>query len=367
MPPITLLIKPASGLCNMRCLYCFYADVAKSRTISSYGIMDIGTLEIVVKKAVEYAGRSPVTFIFQGGEPALAGLDFYRQLVMLEKKLGAYAYNSIQTNGLIIDGEWARFFAENRFLVGLSLDGTKQLHDSFRLDPEGRGTYARIKKAASALKAAGAEFNILCVVTSPLARHGAQVVGTLIKDGYKYLQFIPCIDEPNGGTSAFSLTAERWGEFLCAVFDRYYAMIKIGAPISIRPLDNFLERLSGLVPSCCGFEGKCTPTLVIESDGSVYPCDFYALDEFRLGNIREASFAELLCSEPFLKFVAESEQVDPACAGCRWYALCRGGCRRYREQQIGGGLKLNKLCAGYRRFFEYAYPRMLKLLGYIRV
>ncbi len=370
MPPLTLLIKPASGLCNMRCSYCFYADVTKSREVHSYGFMGGETLEQLVRRAFEYAGRSPVTFAFQGGEPTLVGLDFYRRLLELQRRhntAGAEVQNSIQTNGLTVDSEWAELFAENKILVGLSIDGTKAIHDANRLDAEGRGTYTRIKKAAAILEAAGAEFNILCVVTSALARHGAKVFDTLVSAGFRYLQFIQCIDGFGSPPTPYSLSAERWGEFLCVIFDRYYEHIRRGDYVSVRPLDNFMELAAGLPPSCCGYTGRCDLCLVVESDGGVYPCDFYVLDRYRMGNICDMSISELRETEPARRFVAESEPVDPACAKCEWFALCRGGCRRHREPQSGGTLTRSKFCAGNKRFFEYAYPRMRELLRYIRI
>jgi anaerobic sulfatase-maturating enzyme len=369
MAPLTMLIKPASGLCDMRCAYCFYADVGKSREVRSYGIMDGTTLENLVIRAFEYSGKSPITFAFQGGEPTLAGLDFYRNLIDYQKRnntLGAQISNSIQTNGLSIDAEWAEFLAINKFLVGLSLDGTKAIHDANRIDAAGRGTYSRVKKAASLLEAAGAEFNILCVVTSALARHGTQVFDTLVGDGYKYLQFIQCLDGFDCSPSPYSLTSERWGDFLCSVFDRYYSAIIRGDYISVRPFDNFMELAAGLPPSCCGYNGVCECYFVVESDGGVYPCDFYVLDRYRMGNIRDSSFADLCRSEAATRFVAESEPVDGDCQACEWYNLCRGGCRRHRETPSGGILAKNRFCEGNKRFFTYALPRMRELLRYIK-
>ncbi len=370
MPPLTLLIKPASGLCDMRCTYCFYADVAENREVSSYGIMDMATLENLVRRAFEYAGNSRVTFAFQGGEPTLAGLDFYRALLWMQQRhntLGAEVQNSIQTNGLSLDAEWAEFFAHNHFLVGLSLDGTKAIHDQNRVDAAGRGTYARVKKAALLLSAAGADFNILCVVTGGLARHGARVFDTLQTDGYRYLQFIPCLDGFGGVKSPHSLTAERWGDFLCAAFDRYYDAIIHGDYVSARPFDNFMELIAGLPPSCCGYTGVCECYFVVESDGGVYPCDFYVLDRYRMGSVNEMCFAGMYSSEPAARFTAESEPVDETCSSCEWFALCRGGCRRHRDPAGDGRLTLNRFCGGYKHFFGYAYPRMLELRKYMRM
>ena len=165
MPPISVLIKPASSLCNMRCKYCFYADITDNREVKSYGIMSEETLENLIKKAFEYASGS-ATFAFQGGEPTLAGLDFYRKLLQLEQKYNVKkipVQNAIQTNGYVIDEEWAKFLAENKFLVGLSLDGTRDIHDSLRVDAAGKGTFSRVEKTAKLFKKHGVEFNILCV------------------------------------------------------------------------------------------------------------------------------------------------------------------------------------------------------------
>lgn len=344
--------------------------MSKSRKVPSFGMMTLETLKKLVIRAFEYAGRNRVAFAFQGGEPTLAGLDFYHALIGLQKKYnthGAEVRNSIQTNGLTIDAEWAEFLAENRFLTGLSLDGTKAIHDANRIDAAGRGTYSRVKKAAALLGAAGAEFNILCVVTSALARHGAQVFDALTGDGFKYLQFIQCLDGFGCEPSQYSLNAERWGEFLCTVFDRYYDAVIRGDYVSVRPLDNFMELAVGLPPSCCGYNGVCECYFVVESDGGVYPCDFYVLDRYRMGSITETGFAELHASRAAARFTAESEPVADACRACEWYALCRGGCRRHREPPSGGPLTENRFCEGNRRFFEYAYPRMRELTRYINI
>lgn len=369
MPPLSLLIKPASGLCNMRCAYCFYADVEKNRQVPSYGLMTRTTLESLVRRAFEYAGKSQISFAFQGGEPTLAGLDLYRELIALQhehNRLGAEIQNSIQTNGLAINADWAEFLAKHRFLVGLSLDGTKAIHDSNRVDASGRGTYTRIKKAASLLSAAGVEFNILCVVTSEMARHGGQVFDALASDGFRYLQFIQCLDGFDCPPSTYSLTDGRYGDFLCSAFDRYYAAVKRGDYVSARPFDNYMELIAGWPPTCCGYTGACECYFVVEGDGGVYPCDFYVLDRYRMGNINEIGFAELRASSAAARFVTESEPVADECRDCEWYALCRGGCRRHREPFDNGTPSLNRFCAGYKRFFEYAYPRMLELKKYLR-
>ncbi len=196
MPPICLLIKPASGNCNMKCTYCFYHSLAEARQIRSYGMMDGETLELLVRKALEYADGA-CTFSFQGGEPTLAGLDFYRKLMALEKKYnikGVQINNSIQTNGVLINAEWAEFLAANRFLTGISLDGPKDIHDACRTGQGGRGSFTGVMEAAAQMDRYKAEYNILCVVTSFTARHINKIYNFYKKHGFRYLQFIPCLD-----------------------------------------------------------------------------------------------------------------------------------------------------------------------------
>lgn len=200
MPPVNMLIKPASSLCNMRCRYCFYADVSSHWEIHNMGIMSEETHENMVRRVMEYAQGS-VSFAFQGGEPTVAGLDFFRrhmQLCHKYAKNGVNIYNSVQTNGYTLDEEWAEFFAENRFLLGISLDGPKEIHDLYRKDAKGEGTFNRVRKAVSILERHKVEYNILCVVTEPLARNANRVMNFFINNNFSYLQFIPCLDGLEG-------------------------------------------------------------------------------------------------------------------------------------------------------------------------
>ncbi|MBQ8409005.1 MAG: anaerobic sulfatase maturase [Clostridia bacterium] len=361
MPPLNILIKPASSLCNMRCKYCFYKDVSESREHRSMGVMSLDTLETVVKRTFEYA-TDFVGFAFQGGEPTLVGLDFYRELILLQRKYNTKRIkitNSIQTNGYIIDGEWARFFAENGFLVGLSTDGTKEAHDSLRVDGDGKGTFDRVVKAAEILQKHGAEFNILCVVNNFVARHPKKVYDQLKK--YKYIQFIACLDSLEGEKTEFSLSEERYASFLVQTFALYYADFMSGKYVSIRNFDNYISILLGRPPESCAMNGFCTCYCVVEGDGSVYPCDFYVLDRWRLGNVRENGFGEMIASETAKKFVEKSFFVREECKNCRYYKLCRGGCRREREPFEDGLPSLNKHCAAYKALFDACLEPMLEM------
>lgn len=362
MSSLSLLVKPSSGGCNVRCKYCFYHDEQLNRETFSYGFMSEETLEILIKKALEYA-TVRCTFGFQGGEPTLRGLDFFRLAVELQKKYNIHRveiFNAIQTNGLLIDSEWADFLRENKFLVGLSLDGTKETHDLNRLDPNGKGTFNRVLQTAQRLAAHQVDFNLLTVVTNQTADNIGKIYGFYRRSGLLYQQYIPCLD-PLGeqrGISPYSLTPEKFAKFLKALFDLWYRDVIAGKFIYIRYFENLLGMLLGRPPEHCGLSGRCALQNVVEADGSVYPCDFYCLDQYRLGNIRESGFEELAASPRAKQFLAEGLAVPERCRECRCAFICRGGCRRDREPL---GENANYFCEAYRSFFAYALPRLQEL------
>ncbi len=365
MPPLSLLIKPASSLCNLRCKYCFYHSIADSRVVKSYGIMKEDTLELLVKRALEYADAA-CTFAFQGGEPTLAGLEYYEKLIELVKRYNVRNLRvnyAIQTNGMVIDEKWARFLSDNNFLTGISLDGYKDLHDASRFDAGEKGSFTRVMEALNLFNKFRAEYNILCVVNSHTARHIHKAYNFFKKNNFKYLQFIPCLDplDEKPGGHDFSLTPERYTYFLKNLFDEWYKDIIKGDRISIRYFDNLVGMILGYPPESCGMAGICTAYFVVESDGGVYPCDFYVLDEWYLGNIREAGLNDLKNSGKAKEFVEISGYVDPRCNECGFYNLCRGGCRRSREPFMDGRPVLNYYCEAYKAFFEYAGSRLREI------
>lgn len=359
MPSLSLLIKPSSGGCNIRCKYCFYHDEQLNRETFSYGFMSEETLEVLIKKALEYA-TVHCSFGFQGGEPTLRGLDFYRRVVELQKKYNVHhtqIANAIQTNGLLIDDEWAQFLHENRFLVGLSLDGVKDVHDQNRLDPEGKGTFNRVLQAAQKLTAHQVDFNLLTVVTNRTADMITKIYNFYRRSNLLYQQYIPCLDplEEERGSSPYSLTPEKCARFLKTLFDLWYRDVTAGRFIYIRYFENLLGMLMGRRPESCGMSGQCAIQNVVEADGSVYPCDFYCLDQWKLGNIRTDSFESMAKSEGAQRFLTEGSSGRSQCRECEYAPICRGGCRRDREPLGGGG---NYFCEAYKDFFAYAMPRL---------
>ena len=372
MKSLNLLIKPASGNCQLRCRYCFYENVSESRETSNYGLMTLDTLDLLVKKAIAETTEQ-CSFAFQGGEPTLAGLDFYRELIRLQEKYRAefqkislVIHNAIQTNGMLLDDDWCAFLAQHKFLVGLSLDGDKDIHDLNRIDAQGKGTYTRAMKAAKLLEKHQVEFNILVVVTRQLARRAKHIYHTLVKNGFRYLQFIPCIDDfgKEPGSSPFSLTAERYGDFLKTLFDEWYKDFMAGQYISIRHFDNWIHMLQGQPPETCSMSGRCTCYGVVEADGSVYPCDFYVLDPWKLGTVQENTFEEMLTCQLAEDFLQASWPVASKCQACKYYPICRGGCRRDREPLLAGEgqeASLNIYCDAYLAFFDHALGQMQQI------
>lgn len=365
MAPRNLLIKPASGSCNMRCYYCFYADIGINRTDSTYGMMSLQTLENVVRKALETATRT-CTFAFQGGEPTLVGLPFYHACTELVKQYNTkhlQIHYAIQTNGYVIDAEWASFFAKHNFLVGLSLDGIKDVHDLHRIDAQQKGTFSKVMHAAQLFDQHGVEYNILTVVTEQLVKNIDKTYGFYTRNHFAYQQYIPCLD-PIGekrGQQTYSLSPQRYGVFLMKLFDLWYRDVKRGKPVSIRYFDNLVMMLRGNSPESCGMAGQCSMQYVVEADGEVFPCDFYALDAYKLGNLNSCDFAQIDDMRKQIGFIEKSLPVDEKCSACRWYGLCRGGCRRDRDLLTGDGLTCNYYCEAFEMFFSHTYVRLAEL------
>ena len=357
MPPLNLLIKPASGRCNMRCRYCFYADETSRRAVDDYGMMPEDVLEQMIRKALAHA-EGACTFGFQGGEPTLRGLDFFRRAVELEKRYnvhGVRVENALQTNGLLLNAEWAEFLAREHFLVGLSVDGMAGLHNRNRPDAGGEGTLSRTLAAAELLRRHNVTFNTLTVVTNDTADKIDLVYDFFARHDLRWQQYIPCLDA--FGERQGWLTAEKYGVFLMRLFDRWARDVMEGRFIYIRQFENYVGMLLGHPAENCGMMGCCGMQYTVEADGGVYPCDFYVLDAYRLGNFMTDDFDALDEKRRALRFIEDSAQKDAECLRCRYYSLCRGGCRRDRDDGTGR-LERTRFCAAYQRFFEYALPRL---------
>lgn len=370
MRNICVMLKPASSLCNMRCKYCFYADETACREIADYGVMTPEVQEAITKRVLSYV-KGTCTLAFQGGEPTLAGLDFFHRQAELERKYNvnqAEIHHAIQTNGLLINNEWASFLAQHHYLVGVSLDGPKSLHDANRLDAAGRGTYNRVIQTLQVLRKYHVKTNILTVLTKQNARAINRIYGFFKRSGFLWQQYIPCLD-PLGekrGNHYYSLTSDGFEFYLKTIFDFWYQDAMRGNLLYHRYFFNLLAILSGQPPEACDMNGVCGIQYVVEADGSVFPCDFYMLDKWKLGNFITDGFSEIDARRAELRFVELSREALAECLLCKWYPLCRGGCRRDREGIYGDPLGENYFCNAYRNFFEYALPRLQQILVLIQ-
>lgn len=346
------MIKPASSRCNLSCEYCFYRDVSEHRENMHFDLMKLKTAETLIKKALDFADGDSVAFAFQGGEPTLSGLDFFKFFTNTVNELNtknSAIFYSIQTNGTLIDSDWAEFFKANNFLVGLSLDGDLD-GNKFRKKPSGQNSFYRILSTAQLLKKYDVDFNILTVLTGYCAENGEKIYRYFRSKGFKFLQFIPCL-RPFGSveSSELYMTSEQYADFLIKVFNLYVKDYVRGNYISIRYFDNLVRLFLGQPSEQCGMMGHCTHQFVSEANGNIYPCDFYCTDEYLLGNIRTHAFKELSECDAAKKFILESLAVPERCKGCKVYPLCRaGGCKRTKESA--------DYCKAYKKFFESCLP-----------
>lgn len=374
MPPVNILIKPASSKCNMRCKYCFYYAIANNRETADMGIMSDATLEELIKSGIEYADGI-ASFAFQGGEPTIAGLDFYEKVVMLQEKYlklsgkrNLVIHNAIQTNGYLIDDRWAKFLGENRFLVGLSLDGPAAIHDRNRIDTKGNGTFEKLMETVKLFKKYNVEYNILSVVTGQNAMSIRKTYQFFKKNDFGYLQFIPCLEpiEKERGSESYHLSVQEYGDFLINIFDLWYSDFVDGKYISIRHIDNWIGILVGDRPEACNMTGHCTIQYVVEGDGGIYPCDFYVFDKWKLGEIGKNTFKEIAESEKAKEFLKESMPLPEDCKACRYVNICRNGCKRDRIPFGDDGILKNYYCKAIYRFFSEREEKLINAAKIVR-
>lgn len=364
MPPLSILLKPSSSLCNLQCDYCFYYDEANKRSQSSFGFMSEETLKNVIRKTMLNAERE-IYYTFQGGEPTLCGLDFFEKVIFYQNKYNRnhiYVHNSLQTNGYLLDEKWCQFLNTHHFLVGLSLDGTQETHDKMRHTKTGGNTYQHICHAAKLMDKYQVDYNILTVVTPPIAEHISEIYHSYQKRGWSYQQYIACLD-PLGETHSpapYALTPEVYGQFLINLFHLWYRDLKKNRHPYIRQFENYLGIIAGHMPEACDQRGCCSIQYVVEADGSVYPCDFYMLDEFYLGNFNHNRLIEIDQKRSDIKFVERSYKLTSQCQSCDYFWICRGGCQRNRDQIPGTDLYENYFCQSYKHFFDNCLPLLLE-------
>lgn len=352
MKHLSIMIKPASSLCNLRCRYCFYADVASSRDVRSFGVMEDTALESMLRNIrASLAPGDHIQFAFQGGEPTLAGLDYFRRFTGIT---GGWTDISVtyalQTNAITLDGQWADYLRQHRYLVGVSLDILPECHNACRVDAAGKGTYAAVLGSIRLLEKFGVEYNVLCTLTAQAARHPVQMWNRIRELGLSHVQFTPCLGELEGGDgSPYALTPRRFADFYNTLFRLWYADFSAGKYRSIKFFDDVVNLMAYGHPTSCGMNGVCQPQIVVEANGNVYPCDFYCLDTWCLGNLAEQPLEEILGSPLGERFRNRPHTRPALCGDCPFHTFCGGGCKRMQAQICCSG---SDTWCGYRAFLE---------------
>jgi len=367
MKPFSLLIKPASADCNLRCVYCFYLAKSALYPETSKHRMSDDVLKAMVSRYMA-TDQPQYTFGWQGGEPTLMGVDFFKRVTELQQKhgrRGAVVANGLQTNATLIDDEFAAHLGRYRFLLGVSLDGPAEIHDHYRKRASGAGSHAEVISGIECLKRHGVEFNILTLVNDVNVGRGREVYRYLRDLGFHYHQYIPCVEFDDAGRILpFSVSGEAWGDFLCEVFDEWVESdTRI---VSVRLFDSVLNYLVTGAYNVCYMQADCRQYFLVEHNGDVYPCDFFVEPQLKLGNVKTDDWEDLHESPRYVEFGARKKRWNNLCNDCLWRRLCAGDCPKHRIRGDGDPSKLSFLCEGWKRFYEHAMPTLEGLADEIR-
>jgi len=356
-----ILVKPAGPDCNLNCEYCFYLEKAALFPESPVHRMGEDTLKILIRQSSELNSQQ-ITFGWQGGEPLLMGLPFFKHAVLLQKEFfkGRFVENTFQTNGIFIDRDWGKFFRENHFLLGLSIDGPQEIHDRFRRN--GKGSFERVMAAWKILQEENVEVNSVTSVHRESQDCVDEIYSFLKEIGFHWMQFIPIVErDPKSPRSirSFSVTPKGYGDFLCRLFDHWLKGFHLGKSTTpIRWFESLFFSFVGLEAPECTLKKNCGQYLVVEYNGDVYPCDFFVEPGWKLGNIHQDHLAHLAQSHRRQEFARRKRVADAHCMKCRWLRFCYGGCPKDRFKG-----QLNYLCPAYSCFFQHAEPTMKKMAG----
>ncbi len=371
----TVMIKTVGPVCNLDCDYCYYIEKNalypdKKFNLSSFR-MNEEVLEKLIRDYIISQPQEEIEFVWHGGEPTLLGLDYFRKAVALQKKYanGKKILNSLQTNGTLINDEWAEFLSENGFLCGLSIDGPQKFHDRYRRYPNGQGSWEKVVECARIFCKHGVEFNTMSVVNASNSKEPAAVYEFLKSIGSRYMQFTPIVERiALDDTEALSIVDNRyakaaavmqenvsaadWGNFLCRIFD-IWVKKDVGTHF-VNYFDNTLAAYAGQAPSLCSMAPYCGCSLAIEHNGDVYCCDHFVFPEYKLGNIFETNIAEMAKSDRQLFFEqTKQDSLSRQCKSCPYLQACGGDCPKNRIAVNRDGEYISCLCEGFRMFFEH--------------
>jgi uncharacterized protein len=380
-----VMAKPIGPICNLDCKYCYYLEKEKLYPLSSNFKMPYTILESFIRQKIEAHKVPAVNFAWQGGEPTLCGVEYFRKAVEFQKKYsnGKSITNAFQTNGVLLNDEWCEFFNENKFLVGISIDGPKEIHDKYRVNKGSNPTFDQVLRGIEYLKKHQIEFNTLTVVQRDNSRKPLEVYNFLKNAGSGFMQFIPIVERfsesPKNGLSLippgfkdlaavtdWSVEPLQYGNFLCVIFDEWVR--KDAGKIFIQLFDVSLEIWYGMQPSLCVFRKICGDAMIIEHNGDIYSCDHYVYPEYRLGNIMQNPLEDLVNSTQQRKFAKDKLALLPKyCTNCEVRFACNGECPKHRFIKTPDGEDgLNYLCAGYKKYFNHINVYMNYMVNAIK-
>ncbi|MFV0575891.1 MAG: anaerobic sulfatase maturase [Vibrio sp.] len=376
-----VMSKPTSSVCNLDCTYCYYLEKEKLYPEKKTYLMSDETLEFYVKQYIEAQSVGQVHFVWQGGEPTLAGIEFYKKALKLQQQYsqGKEIFNSFQTNGILLNDEWCEFFKKNQFLIGLSIDGPEDLHDTYRVNRNGRGSFSKVINAIELLKKHNVDFNTLTVVNNINVKHPERVYEFLKSTGSSYIQFIPLVEreakqasqdglyyiDPNFSKQAnvteWSVDSLEYGQFLNRIFD-IWVRNDIDK-VYVQMFDTTLGAWCSQPAQLCVFNETCGHAFALESNGDVYQCDHYVYPDYQLGNIHKENLKELNSSDSAIKFGQDKKStLTPSCIKCEYRFACHGGCPKHRfVNHPNSKFQHNYFCEGYKAFFKHSAPAMEKM------
>lgn len=374
--PLYVMLKPAGAHCNLACKYCYYLEKNKLYPTAQRHLMSDEMLEQFTREYIEAQTMNQVLFTWHGGEPLLRSIDFYRKALSLQQKYagGRRIDNVIQTNGTLLTDEWCEFFAQNHWLVGISIDGPQPDHDHYRLTAAGKPSWKKVMQGIKLLKKHGVEWNAMAVVNAYNANHPMEFYRFFKENGCQFLQFTPIVERltrhEDGRTlasladkneislSEASVTPEQWGYFLCAIFDEWVR--KDVGKIFVEIFDCTLANWMGISPGICAYSKECGHAGVMEHNGDVYSCDHFVFPEYKLGNIRDHSLIDMLYGEQQQEFSRLKHSSLPRqCKECDMEFACHGECpkNRFMKDKYGDS-GLNYLCPGYYHYYQHVVPYM---------
>lgn len=368
-----MMFKPIGSVCNLGCSYCYYLDKFKSDERS---VLPLDLLEKTIKEYIEINDNEQIVFDWHGGEPLLLGLDYFKKIVDFQKRYrgNKHIYNTIQTNATLLNSDFALFFKENNFLVGVSIDGPQDVHDKFRRDKGDNPTFMKVMRGIELLHRYAVDFNTLTTISKAGEGRGLDVYMFMKNIGSRYMQFMPVFEyvdsinnnivspsDRNASLAKWSVNPMGYGEFMCDIFD-YWVKNDVGSYF-VNLFDSTLANYCGLTPGTCVYSETCGANAVMEHNGDIYPCDHFVYPQYKLGNVKEMSLEEIVSSEKNTGFGINKRNLLPnKCIRCKYYFACHGECPKHRFAMTERGESgLNSLCEGLHHFFSHTDSYMQKM------